>query len=92
MLDEKTIQMIVKGLVQGVGFRWATRQAARRHNIAGYVQNLYRGDVKIIAQGRPADLKIFEQIIKRSPTPYGHVKAVEIRVIPRVPYSLFIVK
>lgn len=92
MIDEVTVKMIVTGTVQGVGFRWSTRQAAIKMQIAGYVKNLYSGQVKIVAQGKYADLKQFIKIIRASPTPYGRVTQVDIKKIHRIPYSLFIVR
>ena len=92
MINEVTVKMIVTGTVQGVGFRWATRQAAIKLQIAGYAKNLYNGQVKIVAQGKHANLMHFIKIIKASPTPYGHVNKVKIQKIHRIPYSLFIVR
>jgi acylphosphatase len=51
MLTETHI--LVRGLVQGVGFRFATQRAARAIGIRGYVRNLPNGDVEIVAQGEP---------------------------------------
>ncbi len=33
--------IIVKGLVQGVGFRWFVEREAKRLGLNGYVKNLY---------------------------------------------------
>ena len=38
-------QIIAKGLVQGVGFRWFVEREAKQLNLDGYVKNLYNGDV-----------------------------------------------
>lgn len=40
------------GRVQGVGFRFTTRQVARRHPVTGYVRNLPDGRVELVAEGR----------------------------------------
>ena len=39
------------GRVQGVGFRYTTANLARRFNVAGYVQNLPDGKVRLDVQG-----------------------------------------
>ena len=39
MQDPKRVEAIVHGYVQGVGFRWSTREVARRLNLRGYVRN-----------------------------------------------------
>lgn len=44
-------KIIVKGRVQGVGYRYFASREARLRKISGYVKNLYNGDVEIVAQG-----------------------------------------
>lgn len=46
----------VHGLVQGVGFRWATAAEARRLGVAGWVRNRSDGTVEVHAEGDPAAL------------------------------------
>lgn len=54
------VHIVVKGLVQGVGFRYFVYQRAQRLRIAGVVRNLADGDVEIEAEGpRP----FLEQLI-----------------------------
>ena len=45
---------MVHGRVQGVGFRYAAREAAIECRVAGWVRNLSDGSVEILAQGSPA--------------------------------------
>lgn len=47
------------GQVQGVGFRYTTTNIARRHDVAGYVQNLPDGRVRMVAEGEPDELDRF---------------------------------
>ncbi len=51
-MDEKAqLQAIVRGRVQGVNFRYYTRQQARQLGITGYVRNLWDGTVQVVAEG-----------------------------------------
>jgi acylphosphatase len=43
----------VHGRVQGVGFRYTTRQVAQRLGLTGWVRNLPTGSVEVWAQGDP---------------------------------------
>jgi len=47
----KRVRAIVRGDVQGVGFRAATAEEARRAKIAGWVRNLRDGSVEVEAEG-----------------------------------------
>ncbi len=65
------------GVVQGVGFRYSTRDAALRLDVAGWVRNLPSGAVEVLAQG-PAQL-IDEMIGFLTDGPrYARVSAVQI--------------
>ncbi len=44
-------RVIVRGRVQGVGFRWATRQQALRLGLRGSVGNAGDGSVHVEAEG-----------------------------------------
>ena len=46
-----TVHLEVVGKVQGVGFRWFVREAARRVGLAGWVRNREDGMVEIAAAG-----------------------------------------
>jgi acylphosphatase len=46
-----TVHIEVVGDVQGVGFRWFVREAARRAGLAGWVRNRDDGRVEIAASG-----------------------------------------
>lgn len=47
------------GRVQGVGFRYTTRQIAERYEVKGYVQNLSDGSVRLVAEGEMSELDRF---------------------------------
>lgn len=47
----KAVRVIVHGRVQGVGFRWFTRDAASSHGVLGWVRNRRDGTVEAQLQG-----------------------------------------
>jgi acylphosphatase len=57
----------VTGVVQGVGFRWYARVAARRFQLAGWVMNRADGSVEIAASGREEKIAEFRSAIERGP-------------------------
>ena len=50
-------RILVRGQVQGVFYRNWTVATAKRLGITGWVRNLRRGDVEILAIGNPAALE-----------------------------------
>ncbi|MFA7360833.1 MAG: acylphosphatase [Candidatus Kapaibacterium sp.] len=63
----RAIRIIVKGLVQGVGFRYYCYKTAKEYGISGYVKNLYNGDVEILAQGEEGLLNDFIRRVNIGP-------------------------
>ena len=57
----------VRGLVQGVGFRYSTVREAQRLRISGWVKNAANGDVEVWAEGAPDKLDIFYKWLHRGP-------------------------
>lgn len=43
--------VLIRGLVQGVGFRWRTRELARAGGLTGWVRNLHDGRVELVVEG-----------------------------------------
>ena len=46
-----TNRIIVKGVVQGVGYRFFVLDLAQRLGLAGYARNRANGTVEVVAQG-----------------------------------------
>jgi acylphosphatase len=68
---------LVRGRVQGVGYRYFTQDAARREGLVGTVRNLADGRVEIVAEGDEAALARFENALWRGPA-HARVEDVEI--------------
>lgn len=47
------------GRVQGVGFRYTTRNLAEGYAVTGYVRNLSNGQVELVAEGPAAQVEAF---------------------------------
>lgn len=45
--------LILRGRVQGVGFRWWAREAAAQVGVRGIIRNLSDGSVQVLAAGSP---------------------------------------
>jgi acylphosphatase len=52
-------QIFYSGHVQGVGFRYTTRQIAGDYAVTGFVRNLPDGRVELVAEGTEAELTAF---------------------------------
>ena len=61
------LRMVVRGRVQGVGFRWFVREAARAAGLAGRVRNNADGSVEVIAQGSSAALARLRAAVRQGP-------------------------
>lgn len=51
------------GRVQGVGFRYTVQSIARGFRVAGFVQNLSDGRVKLVVEGETGDIDGFIEAI-----------------------------
>ncbi|MHB1951014.1 MAG: acylphosphatase [Acidiferrobacteraceae bacterium] len=61
-------RFLVNGLVQGVGFRVATRSQARVLSLTGYVRNLADGRVEVVACGPAIRLEQLEAWLAQGPS------------------------
>ena len=60
-------RVIVHGLVQGVCFRAATRTAAAREGVSGWVRNRADGAVEAVFEGPPAAVQRMVEFTRRGP-------------------------
>lgn len=72
---------VVRGYVQGVGFRWFVEREAARLGLSGWVSNRADGSVEIVAEG--ADGQLGQLVLQLWEGPTGSsVSDVEIRHEP----------
>lgn len=75
------LEVLVRGMVQGVGFRAHTQWEAARLGLRGYVRNLRDGRVEVVAEGTREDLERLERFLRAGP-PGARVAQVEARWLP----------
>ena len=56
MQEKQRIEAIVRGYVQGVGFRAFVQRQARALGLVGWVRNRADGSVHVVAEGNRTDL------------------------------------
>lgn len=69
MSDSKFIELhaIIRGRVQGVGFRWTVVDYAERYHLTGTTKNLSDGTVEVYAQGPKEALQEFLHVLREDP-------------------------
>jgi acylphosphatase len=56
---------VVKGRVQGVGFRWLVHREAAARGLKGWVRNAENGDVETMVAGSPEKLAELRAVLER---------------------------
>jgi acylphosphatase len=77
----------VRGMVQGVGFRWFVRERARRLGLAGWVRNLPDGSVEVAAAGDDQQLELLRGELRQGPRGAAVDGLEEVGVPPVEPLS-----
>lgn len=72
------VRIYVSGKVQGVGFRFYTKQVAETYGLLGYVKNLPDGRVEIFSQGDEEVIWRFIRDIWKGPK---HSEVVSINIV-----------
>lgn len=54
------------GRVQGVGFRYTTKNVSTGYEVTGYVRNLADGRVELVAEGQREELEAFREGVRES--------------------------
>jgi acylphosphatase len=72
----RRLRAVVRGHVQGVGYRATTLEQARRFAVAGWVRNQPDGSVEVLAEGAEPAVLSFLEYLRRGPRG-AHVTHVE---------------
>lgn len=74
----KYTQIIIRGFVQGVGYRKFVRDNARKMGLVGYVRNLSDNSVEVIVSGSKENIDRLILLCKKGPF-LSEVKDVQIK-------------
>ena len=70
--ERARLHLVIRGRVQGVGFRFSAYDEAKELGLAGWVRNLPNGDVDIVAEGSRENLQMLAAWAHQGP-PSAHV-------------------
>jgi acylphosphatase len=62
-LPDTARRFVIRGLMQGVGFRHNVRGAALASGVVGWIRNLGSGQIEVHAQGTPEQLQRFRAML-----------------------------
>lgn len=66
-MDRIAIRVIIRGRVQGVGYRWWARGEAERLGLGGWVRNCTDGAVELLAAGPPEAVEQMLEACRQGP-------------------------
>jgi acylphosphatase len=75
------LEATVRGVVQGVGFRWFVVREADRRDLRGWVANAPDGSVRVVAEGPSEAIATFRAALEAGP-PGAAVDAVSAVEMP----------
>ena len=79
---------MARGRVQGVGYRWFTRDAAVAHCVGGWVRNCRDGSVEAELHGSDADIRAVLESMNQGPAG-AHVDEIAVTDVSRTVLSGF---
>ena len=65
--DTEARRFVVRGRVQGVGFRWYVEKEARAIGVGGWVRNTEDGAVEVLAHGSAEQLARLLKALQQGP-------------------------
>ena len=80
---------MVRGRVQGVGFRWFVEREAHILGIGGWVRNNHDGSVEVLAQGTPDQLAGLYSKLRQGPRAARVDDVIQTEVQPKDGLSSF---
>src|SRR5882672_12537549 len=89
MLGEVARKFLIRGQVQGVGYRFFAQRAAARHQVVGYVRNCEDGTVEVLVEGPATSVEEFKHDLVTGPQWAVVSQVEEISLEPTGRYSAF---
>jgi acylphosphatase len=83
---------VIRGSVQGVGYRYFTQRVAERLGVRGFVRNLPSGEVEVQAEADDATLQLFKQELRRGPRMAQVDEILETDISVSGSYSSFLIR
>jgi acylphosphatase len=83
---------LIRGDVQGVGYRYFAKGVAERLGVKGFVRNLHSGDVEVYAEADDASLGLFRLELERGPRIAQVTEVIEKDVPISGTYSSFFIR
>lgn len=83
--------IIIKGIVQGVGFRPFIHKLVKNYNLSGWVFNSNQG-VEIEVEGKEKELNSFISDVKKKLPPLARIEKIEVNQLPLIGYKGFYIK
>lgn len=65
---QERLRAVVKGRVQGVGFRYFVTRTAGELGLSGWVRNRLQGTVEVVAEGEREKLEDLVAALRKGPT------------------------
>ncbi|MEX0928815.1 MAG: acylphosphatase [Balneolales bacterium] len=75
---QKRVNVIIKGRVQGVGYRYFVKQKAGDLELNGWVRNLKNGHVEAMFEGDPSRVQEMLKACREGPRP-ARVDEIEVK-------------
>ena len=80
-MSAQRLRAVVRGEVQGVGFRWSVQRQAGDLGLTGYAENLPDGSVRVEAEGDPGRLDQLEAYLRQGPR-WAEVESLDVQRVP----------
>jgi acylphosphatase len=67
-MEMQRVKFLIKGLVQGVGYRYYVLREASLLNLKGYTKNDVDGTVEVVVEGEKDVILQFHKLLKQGPS------------------------